>query len=80
MSTQEMDRPDLGKKDWVGCDFCDSPGGGKTYEYQVRMPLSRKVQGIDHCIHRIIAALNAGGVLNSGELLWSPNDTRKHHS
>ena len=26
------------------------------------MPINGKVQGIDWCIHRIVAALNAGGV------------------
>ena len=26
------------------------------------MPLNGKVQCIDHCIHQIVAALNAGGV------------------
>ena len=26
------------------------------------MPLNGKVQCIDHCIHHIVAALNAGGV------------------
>ena len=51
------------QKEWVGCQFCDSPGGDKTCEYQVRMPLSGRVQGIDYCLHRIVAALNAGGVL-----------------
>ena len=29
---------------------------------QVCMPLNGKVQCIDHCIHHIVAALNAGGV------------------
>lgn len=40
----------------------DSPGGKKTYEEQVMMPLNGKVVCIDRCIHQIIAALNAGGV------------------
>ena len=44
------------------CDKCDSPGGEKTFENQVSMPINGKVQCIDWCIHRIIAALNAGGV------------------
>ena len=44
------------------CDRCDSPGGKKTFENQVSMPINGKVQCIDWCIHQIVAALNAGGV------------------
>ena len=44
------------------CDKCDVPGGVKTFTNQVCMPLNGKVQAIDHCIHQIVAALNAGGV------------------
>ena len=44
------------------CKFCDSPGGEKTFSNQVSMPLNGRVQCIDYCIHRIVAALNAGGV------------------
>lgn len=44
------------------CDKCDSPGGIKTYENQVIMPLNGKVECIDWCIHHIVAALNAAGV------------------
>ena len=44
------------------CDRCDSPGGKKTFENQVCMPINGKVQCIDWCIHQIVAALNAGGV------------------
>lgn len=44
------------------CPYCDGPGGAKTYRHQVCMPLNGKVQCIDHCIHQIVAALNAGGV------------------
>ena len=44
------------------CGRCDGPGGPKTYENQVSMPLNGRVQCIDYCIHRIVAALNAGGV------------------
>ena len=51
------------KKDWKApCQRCDECGGAKTYANQVAMPLNGKVQCIDHCIHHIIAALNAGGV------------------
>lgn len=45
-----------------GCLRCDGPGGEKTYENQVCMPLDGKVRCIDWCIHQIVAALNAGGV------------------
>lgn len=44
------------------CNKCDGPGGVKTFENQVCMPINGKVQCIDHCIHHIVAALNAGGV------------------
>lgn len=44
------------------CDKCDTPGGLKTYEHQVLMPINGKVCCIDWCIHQIVAALNAGGV------------------
>lgn len=46
----------------MACYKCDSPGGEKTFESQVCMPLNGKVQCVDWCIHQIIAALNAGGV------------------
>ena len=44
------------------CQYCDGPGGKKTYKHQVCMPINGKVQCIDSCIHHIVAALNAGGV------------------
>lgn len=44
------------------CERCDEPGGRKTYDNQVSMNLNGKVQCIDWCIHRIVAALNAGGI------------------
>ena len=44
------------------CEYCDEIGGEKTFRNQVSMPLYGKVQCIDHCIHHIVAALNAGGV------------------
>ena len=47
------------------CQYCDSPGGEKTFSNQVSMPLNGRVQCIDYCIHRIVAALNAGGVLTT---------------
>ena len=49
--------------DKAPCQYCDSPGGKKTYENQVCMPLNGRLQCIDHCIHKIVAALNAGNVL-----------------
>lgn len=30
------------------------------------MPLGGKVQSIDYCVHQIVAALNAGGVVTTG--------------
>ena len=44
------------------CGYCDGPGGQETIKNQVLMPIGRRVEGIDWCIHRIVAALNAGGV------------------
>ena len=46
----------------MSCEFCDSPGGEKTFRNQVCLPLGGRVQCIDYCIHQIVAALNAGGV------------------
>ena len=43
-----------------GCDKCDGPGGVVTYANQVSMPLDGVVRCIDFCIHRLVAALNAG--------------------
>jgi hypothetical protein len=48
--------------EWKGCDFCDSPGGSKTYENQRFIPVNGRVVAIDHCIHHLVAALNAGYV------------------
>ena len=44
------------------CEFCDSPGGEKTYANQVCMPISGRVVYIDYCIAKIVAALNAAGI------------------
>lgn len=46
----------------IDCEKCDGFGGIKTYENQVMMPINGKVYGIDHCIHHIVAALNAAGI------------------
>ena len=46
----------------MACKYCDGPGGEKTYRNQVCLPINGKVQCIDHCIHHIVAALNAGGI------------------
>ena len=46
----------------MGCDYCDSPGGPETYRNQVCMPINGRVRSIDHCIHRIVAALKAANV------------------
>ena len=51
------------KKDWKApCQHCDECGGLVTYQNQVAMPLDGRVHGIDHCIHHIVAALNASNV------------------
>ena len=47
------------------CPWCDGPGEKKTYANQTCMPLNGKVQCIDRCIHKIVAALNAGGILTT---------------
>lgn len=45
------------------CDLCDSCGGPETYASQVLLPLGHgKIVAIDHCIHKIVAALNAAGM------------------
>ena len=44
------------------CEFCDEPGGKMTFKNQVSMPIGGRVQCIDHCIHHLVAALNAGGI------------------
>ncbi len=49
----------------IACANCDGPGGEVTYANQVLMPLNGRVRCIDHCIHHIVAALNAGHVLTT---------------
>lgn len=45
------------------CEKCDGQAGSlETYKNQVCMPFNGKVICVDHCIHQIVAALNAGGV------------------
>ena len=44
------------------CDRCDGFGSVKTYANQACIPINGRVVGIDWCIHKIVAALNAGGV------------------
>lgn len=46
----------------MNCDKCDGPGGQITFRNQASVPINGKVQCIDWCIHRVVAALNAGGV------------------
>ena len=48
-----------------GCDYCDVPHTAKTYDNQMLTPVLGRVVGIDHCIGRIVAALNAGGVFTT---------------
>ena len=44
------------------CGKCDCPYGIETRRNQVALPIRGKVRSIDHCIHRIVAALNAANV------------------
>ena len=45
------------------CKFCDGePGSLTTYSSQVALPINGRVRAVDHCIHHIVAALNAGNV------------------
>ena len=39
-----------------------SPGSFETLEDQVFLPIKRRVERIDKCIHKLVAALNAGEV------------------
>ena len=50
----------------MSCDKCDDCGGVKTYANQACLPINGKVRCIDWCIHQIVAALNAGGVVTTG--------------
>ena len=50
------------ESDYPGCEYCDRPGGAKTYRNQALMPIDGRVRCIDRCISHIVAALNAGGV------------------
>lgn len=47
---------------WCKGEHCDGPGDAFTFRHQACMPLNGRVQCIDHCIHHVVAALNAGGV------------------
>lgn len=53
---------DLASVENGNCDKCDGPGGKRTVQNQVCMPLNGRVEAIDPCIHHIVAALNAGGI------------------
>lgn len=49
------------------CDRCDGQHSSpKTYRNMVNIPVNGRVECVDHCIHRIVAALNAGGVVTRG--------------
>ncbi len=63
MTNEEHREPadDLWETD-SGCDYCDSPGGFKTIKNAVSMPIRGRVCSIDYCIHKLVAALNAGGI------------------
>ena len=45
------------------CEYCDEIGGIKTLRNQVCMPIKRRVEYIDHCIAKIVAALNAANIV-----------------
>ena len=46
------------------CRHCDGEAGSvATYAGQACLPLNGRVVCVDFCIHQIVAALNAGGVL-----------------
>lgn len=44
------------------CQFCDGPGNPKTYKHQMPMPINGKVCYVDHCIAKLVAALNAANI------------------
>ena len=54
---------DIWRKHDSKCDYCDSPGGSKTAQGAVAMPINGRVCSIDYCIHKLVAALNAGGIM-----------------
>ena len=45
------------------CEHCDTFGGVKTFKHQAVIPINGKVQCIDWCIHPIVSALNAAGIV-----------------
>ena len=49
------------------CDRCNNHHAGPiTRDNLVNIPVNGRVECVDHCIHRIVAALNAGGVVTKG--------------
>ncbi len=46
----------------LDCEYCDYASGPRTWKHQVGIPVNGKVCQIDHCIHRIVAALNAANI------------------
>lgn len=48
-----------------GCARCDTPGSLFTYANQVVLPIKGRVTAIDWCIHKIVAALNAGNIVTT---------------
>ena len=44
----------------------DNCCGVGTFEHEVCMPISGRLQGVDFCISDIVAALNAGNVITVG--------------
>ena len=49
------------------CQYCDGePGSAATYAGQVVLPINGRVRAIDHCIHHLVAALNAANIRTVG--------------
>ena len=42
------------------CRCNEFPDGEKALRNKICLPINGRIQGIDFCIHKIVAALNAG--------------------
>ena len=49
-------------KNSSSCQCCEFPPGEETLRNRICMTFSGRVQGIDFCIHKIVAALNSVGI------------------
>ena len=47
------------------CEHCLIVNGREKFRRTAAMPLNGRIQGIDFCIHHIVAALNAGNIPTS---------------